>query len=42
MVATVSLSRLDRVKAKVGGQRVYQVFHLPREHLAAIRAGGSR
>jgi mRNA interferase MazF len=39
MVATVALSRLDRVKTVAAGRRVYQVFQLPPDQLAAIRAG---
>lgn len=39
MVATVALSRLDRVKTRVAGRREYQVFQLQPDQLAAIRAG---
>ena len=38
MVATVALARLDRVKARVTGQRVYQTFQLGDAELAAILA----
>jgi mRNA interferase MazF len=39
MVQTVGLARLDRVKARIGGQRVYQAFQLGDAELAAILAG---
>lgn len=39
MVQTVGLARLDRVKAKIQGQRVYQAFQLGEAELAAILAG---
>jgi mRNA interferase MazF len=39
MVQTVGLARLDRVKAKIQGQRVYQAFQLGDAELAAILAG---
>ena len=38
MVTTVSPARLDRVKTKINGDRVYQVFRLPDPGLDAIRA----
>ena len=39
MVATVGLARLDRVKAKIQGRRVYQTFQISDAALAAILAG---
>jgi len=39
VVATVGLARLDRVKAKIQGRRVYQTFQLGDVDLAAILAG---
>jgi uncharacterized protein YifN (PemK superfamily) len=37
MIATVSLTRLDRVRVKgPGGQRTYQVFHLTAADMLAI------
>lgn len=39
MLATVALTRLDRVKVKdLGGMRTYQVYHLDVAALAAIDA----
>lgn len=38
VVATVVLTRLDRVKARIAGQRVYQTFQLGDADLAAILA----
>jgi mRNA interferase MazF len=39
MVQTVGLARLDRVRAKIQGQSVYQAFQLGGAELAAILAG---
>jgi hypothetical protein len=39
VVATVGLARLDRVKARIHGRRVYQTFQLGDVELAAIIAG---
>ena len=38
VVMTVGLARLDRVKVRIGGQRVYQAFELHESDLAAILA----
>jgi mRNA interferase MazF len=39
VVVTVGLARLDRVKAKIAGRRVYRTFQLAEADLAAILAG---
>jgi mRNA interferase MazF len=39
MVATVGFARLDRVKARLEGRRVYQTFQLGNADFAAILAG---
>jgi mRNA interferase MazF len=39
MVATVGLARLDRVKARIEGRRVYEAYQLGPVELAGILAG---